>query len=189
MIQTKFVTYRSVLNNFGDIADQTFLSLDNLLNATQLTSVSPFSHYKLNSVKFEYIPLASAIGLTALSATATTEASFPPSFVSLWVNNRDESYSTFDDITNNPRHKFHSPYVNVTRYTKLRMQIDVLMGGLTDVSILRNNTFISTNDTGAVFGRFITRPEPMSIFPDNETSQAYRVKTTTYVSLRNLNNN
>ena len=186
---TKFVNYTTFVSSYGDVPTETELSMAGL-NALQTGAVENFSHYKLCAQKFEFMPLSNSIGSTAQGATATVKHALAPSVLTLFVNNRDEAYSSYASISNNPRHKIHNPMHNISRYAKLRPQLDVTMG-VTNVTYTGVNRFISTGDLNAVFGRFIIMPQPADagIPTENQSSQTYRVKTTHFVIMKNLNIN
>ncbi len=187
MINQKFVNYSTFTSLYDDPPTITDLSM-NILNSAQTNAVENFSHYKLNAIKFEFVPLSNAIGITALGATATAEHAVAPTMLTLFINNRDESYVTYESVSNNPRHKNHNPMRTVSRYAKLKPQVDVSMGAV-NVTYTAPNRYISTGDLDAVYGRFLVMPQPSdSAIPiDNQSSQTYRVKTTHFVQLKNMN--
>ncbi len=189
IINQKFVNYTTFTSTYDAVPTITDLSM-NLLNAAQTSSVENFSHYKLNAIKFEFVPLSNSIGITAIGATATTEHALAPTMLTLFINNRDETYSSYESVSNNPRHKNHNSMRTVSRYAKLKPQIDVAMG-VTAVTYTAPNRYISTGDLDAVYGRFLVIPQPSDVdIPiTHQSSQTYRVKTTHFVQLKNMNVN
>lgn len=181
MIQTKFVHDQVI--QFPDTIPQPIAISLSALNSNQKGTISSFAQYKLNAVKFEFYPRQNVAGQTATGTGITGGAEIGP-LRSLFVNNRDENYPSDTKVLENPRHRTHMPFRKFTRYTKLRAQIDVSMGGDTDITMLAKNMFISATDTDAIFGRFIVnRVSSGGITP------TYQVVTTFYVTLRNLNHN
>lgn len=159
------------------------------MNSTQQQAVENFSHYKLNAIKYEYMPLSNVIGQTAQNATTLTVHAFGPQLLSLFVNNRDEAYDSFGIISNNVRHKSHGPLRYISRFARLKPQVDVAMG-VTNVTYTAPNRYISTGDLDAVYGRFVVCPQDADgIDAAQQSSQVYRLKTTHYVQLKNMNIN
>jgi len=186
-ISTRFISYSRVPLNFGTPVNTSSLSIEGLLTVAQQAAFATFSHYKLAAVKFEFIPLSNAIGSTARAVNEDVVHAIAPSIYTLFQNNRDEVYSTLDAIQRNPRHKCHSPFARITRYAKLRPQIDITMG-VSDVTLISKNMFISTNDLGATFGNFLIQPDE-ALVASVESSQTYTLRRTVYVILKNLNIN
>ncbi len=165
------------------------ISIDAATTSQQTAAIQGFSHYKLNAIKYEFLPTSNVVGTTGKASTVTTVSAYAPTVLSLFINNRDEVYSNFLSVSQNPRHRSHLPMARITRFTKLKPQIDVTMGA-TNVTYSAPNRFISSTDTDAVYGRFLVIPqEGGAIGAESETTQVYNLKITSYVTMNNLNVN
>ncbi len=186
-INYKTVNYSTV--QLGDgVAQHSFPISASNANSNQTAAIENFSHYKLHSISYQFTPLQNTFGVTANGATTTIKAANAPTPVSLFVNNRDETYTDIQTITNNPRHKSHAPMRYIKRYAKLRPQMDVSMG-TTAITVTGRNMFISTGDLDAEFGTFIFTQLTENIAADSTVPILYSMKETMYFTLKNMNIN
>lgn len=176
VIQQKFCATR-LLDIGANTLFEYELSLEDVLSSAQIASIKRFAFYKFNAVSFRLVPKQNVVG------TATITQFTYRNLYTLFEPNPERLYGVPEAIPNNPRHRKHSGIVGFNRYCKLKPTMRVAMGDDTAVDYRAKSRFISTNDTGADYGRFIVGTATDSA---NAVSMEYDLFITAYVSLRNV---
>lgn len=176
----KFHNIKSLVNDSTTASVTVYdLSLSSLLTSAQEGSIRSFQYYKIVGVAFRAVPQVNTV------SQAGTASSTSRTLYTLFESNPDAEYPSLQSVYENSRTRTHRSTAGFNRYARLRPTVDVTMG-VTDISMRNKSHWISTEDPGAVYGRFIVALS--NITPSTTVASVpYDIYVTTYIALKNIN--